>query len=450
MTRRNIERVLIAARGGEGMSILRAVEASGREGVLLMSDADAARSWVDEVLYVVHVPAGADGRWPDWDRVASSALDAGCDALHPGYGPLAANPALATRLGTMNVAWLGAPPDQLELAADWTRFHALGREASLRTLPAIDLPDDPEKAMAEAESWLARWGAPARMRVRRPGGWVDTYALDREGRLREQLGTGHISLLHLPPHARILEVPVVGDGRGGVIVLGDREIVALRNGHGVLAEAPAAELLTPLRAQLAEDAVRLLSGLRWSGVGAVVFVVTADGRPFLRELRAGLSPWFGATEAVFGVDLVDAQLRLAEGDPLGWSQEDVAPSGAAMVLRLFAEGPSGEPALPEAAQEADDAEEEGEAPAVGGLAVRWVTLPEALTVDLPLAEGDRVAVGEELGLVRVPAPTRQACIVRAKRALDQLEVGGIAHTGAFLSELMSGTVFWRGPLGGDL
>ena len=174
MSGRNVERVLVASRGGEGLALHRAIEASGREAVLVMADADASRAWVDEVLYAVHVPATADGRWPDWFKLASAALDAGCDAVFPGTGALAWNPALPERLGNMNVACLSPSSDQVELAADWTRFLDIGRSMAIRTLPALDLSDEVETALAEAEPWLARWGLPARLRVRVPGGWVDT------------------------------------------------------------------------------------------------------------------------------------------------------------------------------------------------------------------------------------------------------------------------------------
>lgn len=458
MSERRVERVLIGARGGAGMAMLRAIEAGGREGVLLMCDQDAHQAWIDEVAYVVHVPAAADGQWPDWFKVASVCLDAGCDAVLPATPALAAHVGLAERLSAMNAGELGPGREGLALAADWVGFLDRARAASIRVVPAIDLGDDLERALAEGEGWLQRWGAPAWLRVRRPDGGVETRRLraleGARAELEAAFALGKLSLLHHPPNARVIEVPVIGDGNGQVVALGDREVTVWREGQGVLVEAPAADLPEALRGSMAEDAVKVLSAMRWRGIGALTFALTADGRAFLRELKPGLQPWYSATEAAYGVDLLDAIIRLAEGQALGWSAEDVVPTGAAMVLRLFVEAAaplpehvSVAPTGPRPDEDEYDEEDEADRP---GVAVASVSLPEDVTVDLPLFVGDRVLPGEELGLILVTAPTRQSCIVRAKAALDHVDIGGVVHTGAILAEVLSTADYWRGPAGGDM
>lgn len=452
-----VERVLIGARGGAGMAMLRAVEAGGREGVLLMCDQDAHQAWIDEVAYAVHVPAGADGRWPDWFKVASVCLDAGCDAVLPAHPDLAANVGLAERLGSMNCGVLGSGREGLALAADWVGFLDMARAATVRVVPAVDLGLDRDRALSEAEAWLQRWGAPVWMRVRQPDGSVLTSRIRSvdaaRAELEAALGRGLVSLLHHPPRSRIIEVPVIGDGAGGVIAVGDREVTVWREGQGVLAEAPAADVPESVRSGMLEDAIRVLRTARWRGVGAVSFALTADGRAFLRELKPGLSPWYAVTESAYGVDLIDALIRLTEGQPLGWSQDEVVPSGAAMLLRLVVE--AGAP-LPEHVEpqlsgpRPDEDEEDEEDEARPGFEIGSVVLPEGVTADLPVCAGDHVALGEDLGQILVEAPTRQSCIVRAKAALDHLDITGVIHTGAILAEVLSDANYWRGPAGGDM
>ena len=459
MTERRVERVLIGARGGAGLAALRALEAGGCEGVVLMADQDAHQAWIDEVAYAVHVGQGADGRWPDWFKVASVCLDAGCDAVLPLHPELSGHVGLAERLSSMNCGELGPGREGLALAADWVGFLELARAASIRVVPAVDLGQDLGRALAEGEAWAQRWGNPLWLRVRRPDGGVLTKRLASVEEAREQIEAcfplGRLSMLHHPPHARIVEVPIIGDGEGELVALGDREVTIWREGQGVLVEAPAADVPEAVRSGMVEDALRLLRPVRWRGVGAVCFALTADGRAFLRELKAGLQPWYAVTEAAYGLDLVDGIIRMAEGQPLGWSQDEIVPGGAAMLMRLFVE--AGAP-LPEHVEvspsaprpdedEDDEGGDDGERP---GFEIGSVSLPEGLTVDVPLVAGDRVAVGEELGQILVDAPTRQSCIVRAKAALDHLDITGVVHTGAVLERVLSEANYWRGPAGGEM
>ena len=201
---------------------------------------------------------------------------------------------------------------------------------------------------------------------------------------------------------------------------------------------------------MAEGAVAVLSAVRWRGLASVTFAITADGRGFMRELKPGMMPWYAATEAAYGLDQLDALIRLAEGQALEWRQEDVVPSGAAMLLRLFVEGAaplSEHVEIAPSSPRPDEPEDDEPRP---GIAIASVSLPDDVTVDLPLFVGDHVLPGEELGTLLVTAPTRQSCIVRAKAALDHVDIGGVVHTGAFLAEVLSDAGYWRGPAGGEM
>ncbi|MEC8424835.1 MAG: hypothetical protein VX000_13720, partial [Myxococcota bacterium] len=156
------------------------------------------------------------------------------------------------------------------------------------------------------------------------------------------------------------------------------------------------------------------------GVASVRFLVPTDGRPYFLQVRPGVQPWHGATEALLGVDLIDAELQLAGGFPLFWRRGDICPEGHAMALRVRA--------------------------ATSGQRVGATQLPAELRLDPALLEGDLTTAGRALGTLVVRAPTRQACIVRARAALDAWPQEGVTPELGMLRRLFDDREFWRGPL----
>lgn len=459
MSGRRIDRVLVAARGAEGLRLARAIGASGREAVLMMSEDDAARAWVDEADdVVVYVPKGGSGRWPDPMKAASAALDAGCDAVHPGLaGPLCSDPRFAERLANMNAGYLGAPGEVLGRLADPTALGEVAREAGLAMVPRATFSG--LAALPAALNWLERQGLPAVMTALGADGlgapvWLREPG-EVPGALRAALGLGGVLLEHIPARARLVAVPVIGDGRGAALSLGDVDVSHADDAGPGLAVCPAPELPGGLRSWLAEESVKLVSRLRWLGVGALRFAVTPDGAALLERVVPGLPTWYGAVEAVYGVDLVDVQLRLTEEEPLGWSRADLAPEGTALALRIVVHGADEEAVALDARPAADPEDDDDDEPLTeegpeGGLGVLAVRLPAeagaaGLTVETAVSDGDVVVPGDVVGLITVHAPTRQAAIVRAVAALDGLRLAGLRHSGQALAALLGDVAFWRGP-----
>jgi len=153
------------------------------------------------------------------------------------------------------------------------------------------------------------------------------------------------------------------------------------------------------------------------------FLLTPDGRPYFLQLRPGIQAWHGVTEEVLGVDLLDAQLRLAAGEYLGWEPSHFALDGHAMVVRIFADQ-------------------------VGGVVEKIVT-PEGIRCDIGLQVGDVVSPGQDLGGIVIHAPTRQACIVRARAALETFTIEGVGHNGSCFHALFGDEDFWQGAVDRD-
>lgn len=389
---RSIDRVLIAARGVEGLAIARRIEAGGREVVLLMSEEDGARAWVEELPYVVYVPRrDSDRSWPDDARVVHAAQDAGCDAVHPAGGWLNQDATFAERFSRLNTALLSPGP---EVLARLTARGALAQVAGASVL--APLPRDLEE--------------------------------------RQQM--------------RWIEVPVLGDGIDRAMALGDRELFHAGVAWFPMVEAPAPDLSPGLRANLHEQAELVVAKLAVPGPATVRFVVLPGGGVRLMELVPGIQPWFSVTDQVYGLDIVDAQLRIAEGEGLGWSRDSIAPQCSAIWMQITALRADPDAQLAEDDDEADA--EADEAPAPEGILVGEVTVPEHGEIVNAVAEGDRVHPVDTLLSVLVHAPTRQAAIVQARHALDQLRVEGVVTTAEGLTQKVTDVEYWKlqGQAGG--
>lgn len=379
---RTIDRVLIAERGVTALAIAKRIEAGGRETVLLMAEQDGGRAWIEEVPYVVYVPNRAtDGRWPDDARVVHAAQDAGCDAVHPAGGWLSQDADFAERFSRLNTALLSPGPEVLG------RIFAPGALAGVAGASVM-------APVAAEQIRRARW----------------------------------------------IEVPVLGDGVESAMALGDRELHQADNPWNCLVEAPAPDLSPSLRENLHEQAEIVASKLSVPGPATARFAVLPGGGVRLVEFVPGIQPWFAVTDQVYGLDIVDAQLRMAEGEGLGWSRDSIAPQGAALWMMISALGPD-----PDAPVEEPEGEDESPTDPPSGVVVVEVHLPEHGEVVSAVTSGDRVSPGDSLASVLVSAPTRQAALVLAKAAMDQVVVGGLLTTAEGITRQLVDPEFWRAP-----
>lgn len=424
-----VQRVLVAARSAAAVRLARSVQESGLEAVVLMTAQDEGAGWLSCANYAVIVPdgdSGSDGRaWPDRGHVLSAALDAGCDALLPGWDGLARDAEFASACVRNGLAWLGVPEELLMMAADRQQVRSHAEALGLAVVPGTDPISDPAIALA----WATRVGFPVAVKpaqgrtrpmVRADGAEELTVVV--EG----LLATGPVVIERYVLDAREIDVPIAGDGEDVVVALGTREITGRIGGLRRLASAPAA--LPRAVAEEAEDvALELAAGVAWRGVGAVQLLVTPDSRPYLLDLRPGLSSHDFVTERVYGVDLVDAALRTGMGQPLLWAPEIVEPDGFAVSIRLTASA-EGEAVRAQGQQR------------VGPLKVP----PEA---DVVVAEGETVRPGDDLGHVLVAGKERQPVLVRSKVLAEGLDVGGIPCALPGIRRLLGDRSWWDGQLG---
>jgi acetyl/propionyl-CoA carboxylase alpha subunit len=421
MSGRRIQRVFVADRGEAALRVLRSARGAGMEVVVAVADEDGEAVWPDEADFSVFIPREDGVPWPSVDRVIAAAADAGCDAVHPGAGALQLRPDAPSRVHAASMAFVGAGTRGRELGADRAALRARCARLGLETVPGAGPFTDP----ALITAWVAGVGYPVLVKHARAAGVRRTVRANGAEELAVALdillGQGPVFVERFVDGAREIEVPFLVDGHGEGVTLGDREICLREGADRLLVEAPAPGLSAGTRAAMREAVVRLAQDLGWTGLGLCRFLVTADGHPWLLAVRPGLQPGAAATEACLGVDLVDAELRLAEGDALGWSPADIGPERVALAIAARA-------------AVADESRVEG------------ILVDPGLRFDSAVVAGDLVVPGEALGTLVATGPTRQAAVVRARAALDTWPTVGVEPAVAAVVRLLEDPRFWRAPL----
>src|SRR5215467_538114 len=346
-----LRRILIANRGEIAARIVAACHRLGIETVLAASEADLdsrPARLSDRTICLGPPPAAAS--YLNVAAVVAAAAATGCDAIHPGYGFLAENPALARACAAAGLVFIGPAAAQLELAGDKL---AAREQAAAAGLPV--LPGGEAATAAQAQSLAADIGWPVLIKAAGGGGGRGLRPVHSPAELAAAAGQAaaeahaafgdpRIYLERYVPAARHVEVQLLGDGER-VIHLSDRDCSIQRRYQKVAEEAPAPLLAGPLRAAIHDAAVAFGSRLQYRGLGTVEFLVDSRaGTFYFLEVNARIQVEHPVTEQVCGLDLVAEQIALAEGRPLSLAQEEVTVTGHAIECRICAEDAHGRPA----------------------------------------------------------------------------------------------------------
>nr|WP_285886473.1 biotin carboxylase N-terminal domain-containing protein [Hydrogenophaga intermedia] len=362
------------------------------------------------------------------DAVIAAALRTGSEAIHPGYGFLAENPAFARAVEAAGLVFIGPTPEVIDRLGNKASAKAEARCAGIAVLGGG------EEASADAEVVAARARAlplPVLLKPAAGGGGKGMHVVRHPGALADAIATamreagsafGDPALIVEPyvEHGRHVEVQIAGDGRGHVIHLFERECTLQRRYQKLIEEAPAAPLPEGLREQLLADAVRLAQRLNYRGVGTVEFLVARDRHWFL-EVNPRLQVEHPVTEEVTGVDVVELMLRIAAGEGLPLRQQDVSLRGHAVEARLCAEDP-----------------ERDFLPSTGEIVVLRFPAWD-VRVETGVRAGSVVTPYYDSMLAKliVHAADRQAALDRLSLALAATQVLGVTTNGRFLQQLIA-------------
>ncbi|MCY0927355.1 ATP-grasp domain-containing protein [Streptomyces sp. H27-H1] len=419
--------LLVANRGEIAVRVFRTARALGLATVAVHSDPDADALHVRSADAAVRLPGAAPAdTYLRGDLLIEAALAAGADAVHPGYGFLSENADFARAVRAAGLTWVGPPPEAMEAMASKTRAKELMRAAGV---PLLD-PVDPHAATTADLPLLlkaAAGGGGRGMRVVRD---LDSLKESLEAASAEALsafGDGEVFAEPYVELGRHVEVQILADSHGTVWALGTRDCSLQRRHQKVIEEAPAPGLPEALRTTLHEAAVAAARAVSYEGAGTVEFLVTADGRPYFLEMNTRLQVEHPVTEAVFGIDLVALQLRIAEGAALPLTPPRSA--GHAVEARLYAEDPARD-----------------WRPQTGTL--HTLAVPGEVRVDTGFGDGDTVSIHYDPMLAKVVAhaPTRAEAVRALAHALAGARIHGLTTNRELLVRSLRHPEFAAGRL----
>ncbi|WP_170357237.1 acetyl-CoA carboxylase biotin carboxylase subunit [Ruegeria arenilitoris] len=453
-------KILIANRGEIACRVIKTARKMGIGTVAIYSDADKHALHVEMADEAVHIgPPPANQSYIVIDKVMDAIRQTGAQAVHPGYGFLSENAKFAEALEAEGVVFVGPPKGAIEAMGDKITSKKIAQEADVSTVPGyMGLIEDADEAVKISQ----QIGYPVMIKASAGGGgkgmriaWNDEEA--REGfqssknEAANSFGDDRIFIEKFVTQPRHIEIQVLCDTHGNGIYLGERECSIQRRNQKVVEEAPSPFLDEATRRAMGEQAVALAKAVGYASAGTVEFIVDGDKNFYFLEMNTRLQVEHPVTELITGVDLVEQMIRVAAGEPLSITQDDVKLTGWAIENRLYAEDPYRNflpsigrltryrpPQEVAAGPLLENGKWQGDAPS-GETAVRN---------DTGVYEGGEISMYYDPMIAKLCtwAPTREQAIEAMRVALDSFEVEGIGHNLPFLSAVMDHPKFVSGDM----
>jgi propionyl-CoA carboxylase alpha chain len=440
-----ITKLLIANRGEIACRVIKTAKRMGIATVAVYSDADREALHVRIADEAVHIgPSPAKDSYLQIDKIIAACKQTGAEAVHPGYGFLSENPKFAQALQEAGIIFVGPPVKAIEAMGDKITSKKLAAEAGVSTVPGhMDLIANADEAVTIA----AQIGYPVMIKASAGGGgkgmriaWNDEEA--REGFERSKseaassFGDDRIFIEKFVTEPRHIEIQLIGDAHGNMLYLNERECSIQRRNQKVIEEAPSPFLDEETRRAMGEQAVALAKAVGYTSAGTVEFIVDAERNFYFLEMNTRLQVEHPVTELITGLDLVELMLRVADGEKLPLTQDEVQLNGWAIESRLYAEDPY-----------------RNFLPSTGRL-TRYRPPNEESAPDFAVRNDTGVFEGGEISTFYDPmiaklctwAPTRLEAIDAMAVALGSFEVEGVGNNLPFLSTVMDQERFREGRL----
>ena len=342
------KKVLIANRGEIALRVIRACKELGIATVAVHSTADAESLHVrfaDEAICIG--PPQSKESYLNPRALLAAADMTGADAIHPGYGFLSENAGFAEMVQNMGLKFIGPRPEMIKLMGNKVAAREAAEKAGLPLLPgARGFLKDADDAVAHAE----KIGYPVILKAAAGGGGRGMKIVREAGEVRKAFetasnealaafGDGSMYLERYVQEPRHIELQIVADEHGNVICLGERECSVQRRHQKLIEEAPSPAVTPELRREMIEVALKAMRSIGYNNVGTIEFLMDEKGRYYFMEMNTRIQVEHPVTEQVYGLDLLREQIRLAAGEPLGRTQEEIVPHGHSIECRVNAEDP---------------------------------------------------------------------------------------------------------------
>jgi acetyl-CoA carboxylase biotin carboxylase subunit len=428
-------KVLIANRGEIAVRIIRACRELGYKTVAIYSEPDRAALHVlyaDQAMLVG--PAPSRDSYLRIDRILEAAKATGADAIHPGYGFLAENATFARACRDAGILFVGPSPESIDAMGSKTESRQRMIAAGVPVVPGLT---EAVKSFDEIAEFARSAGLPIMIKASAGGGGKGMRLVEREQDLRSSFervtseaqsffGDGSVYAEKFVASPRHIEVQILGDQHGNIIHLGERECTLQRRHQKVVEECPSPVVDAELRAQLGAMAVKAGAAVNYYSAGTIECLMGPDRQFYFLEMNTRLQVEHPVTEMVWGIDLVKEQFRVARGEKLSLTQDQLRPRGHAIECRIYAEDPT-----------------RNFAPSPG--VIRYLNLPQGPGVrnENGVYSGYTVPVFYDPMLSKLVChgATREETILRMKRALAEYRVDGIQTSIPFLTTIMDDADF---------
>ena len=435
-----MHKILVANRGEIALRVMRTARAMGIGTVAVYSEADRHAphvKYADEAVLLG--PAPSSESYLVMDKVITAAKSTGADGIHPGYGFLSENSEFANKIAAEGIIFIGPGQKAIETMGSKLAAKDAVRAYDIPLVPGIDEAiSDPKKAKMIAKEI----GFPILIKASAGGGGKGMRVVESEDVLEEQMnraisealsafGDGSVFIEKYISSPRHIEIQVLADSHGNVVHLFERECSIQRRHQKVVEEAPSAVLTPELRERMGEAAIKVAKSCNYEGAGTVEFLLDSDNNFYFLEMNTRLQVEHPVTECITGVDLVAEQIKVARGEKLSFTQDDLKIKGHAVELRIYAEDPLND-----------------FLPSIGILETYIRPTGEGVRLDDGYEQGMEIPIYYDPMIAKLItyADTRTAAIQKMKLAIADYKIVGLETTLPFGKFVMENEQFISGDI----
>ncbi|QPH41086.1 acetyl-CoA carboxylase biotin carboxylase subunit [Pedobacter endophyticus] len=433
-----ISKILIANRGEIALRIMRSAREMGIATVAVFSEADRNAlhvRYADEAIFIG--PAPSNQSYLVGEKMIEACKKTGAEAIHPGYGFLSENASFAQMVADAGLILIGPSPQAMEIMGNKLSAKAAALKYNIPMVPGTE---EAIKDVNEAKQTAIEVGFPILIKAAAGGGGKGMRIVERSEDFEEQMqlavseatsafGDGSVFIERYVTSPRHIEIQVLGDAHGNIVHLFERECSVQRRHQKVVEEAPSSVLSPEIRAAMGKCAVDVARSVNYTGAGTVEFILDENLDFFFLEMNTRLQVEHPVTELITGVDLVKEQIKIAAGEKLSFSQEDLTINGHAVELRVYAEDPKNN-FLPD----------------IGTLRTYKTPKGNGVRIDDGFEQGMEIPIYYDPMIAKLitHGKDRDEAIQRMIRAIEEYEITGIETTLAFGSFVMKHEAFKTG------
>ena len=434
------ERILIANRGEIALRVFRACRELGVKSVAVFSEADRGAHYLDlaDEKFCIG-PAPASDSYLFFNSIISAAEIGNAEAVHPGYGFLAENAQFAQICRECNIEFIGPPHEGMEKLGDKVAARQMAMAANVPVVPGSDgLIEDEAEAVKVAEEIgypvlikATAGGGGKGMRVARNEDDLKTGLKSASTEAEKAFKNAGVYLEKYVENPRHIEVQVMADKHGNVVHLWERDCSTQRKHQKLIEESPAPNFPDEARNAICEAAARLIRSVDYSNAGTVEFIVDKDHNFYFIEVNARIQVEHPVSEQVSGIDLIEQQIRVASGEKLSFSQDEIPCKGSSMEVRINAEDP-----------------ENNFRPSPGKITKLRIPGGRGVRFDSHVHEGYVISpyYDSMIGKLIVHRPTRAEAIACMLRALDEFVIEGVSTSIPLLRQILRDPTFQAGQV----